>query len=261
MPQAGGRPAPAEPMRPGPGARTFPRRHRPPLGEAILSTPPTLPPTLPPKLPPTLPPAAPAMARQLAGRPTTVTAGPSGAPSPPAARRAAAGALLLLAATLGLLQSAAAQTVHLDTTLPSLTVNIAEKAAGFTFSGVTRSYTFTPPFSTSNRVVEAGVSVTVVFSSLDGSTTSTPLTATSSANGTWSVRVPANAAYITELSHFMRLSLTKTGFPEANLTSSILVDLTAPTAPTYTVPVTLKEGGGHRRHGAGLHRHRRHRRA
>ena len=28
MPQAGGRPAPAEPMRPGPGARTFPRRHR-----------------------------------------------------------------------------------------------------------------------------------------------------------------------------------------------------------------------------------------
>ena len=57
------------------------------------------------------------------------------------------------------------------------TVNIAEKTAGFAISGATGS--------------EAGVSVSVTIGS------QSPLTASSDNNGAWSVRLPANATYIT----------------------------------------------------------------
>ena len=66
--------------------------------------------------------------------------------------------------------------LNLDAIAGDDTVNIAEKAAGFTISGDTGT--------------ESGVSVTVTVGS-------TPLTATLAAGGAWSVAVPANAAYIT----------------------------------------------------------------
>ncbi len=103
------------------------------------------------------------------------------------------------------------------------TVNIAEKAAGFTISGDTGS--------------EGGVSVSVAI----GSTT---LTATSS-NATpavWSVDVPEAASYISGTSVGLTVSATKTGFTAANnVTRALTVDLSAPSA-TWAVPTSLTVG-------------------
>ena len=71
------------------------------------------------------------------------------------------------------------------------TVNIAEKAAGFTISGDTDS--------------EAGVMVSVTIG------TESPLTATSGSGGAWSVAVPANAAYLTGTGVAVTVSASKTG--------------------------------------------------
>ena len=106
------------------------------------------------------------------------------------------------------------------------TINIAEKAAGFSISGNTGS--------------EIGVGVSVEI----GTDT---LTATSSDDGngtaTWSVDVPSNAAYITGASLNATVSASKTAFTDAtDVVRALAIDLTAPTAPTYTLPTSLKVG-------------------
>ena len=104
------------------------------------------------------------------------------------------------------------------------TVNIAEKAAGFAISGDTGS--------------EGGVTVTVRVGVQE-------LTAVSSAAdpAIWSVDVPGNAAYIVGPSVAVRVSAAKAGYtPAASRTSTLAVDLTVPTAPTYTAPVSLQVG-------------------
>ena len=113
----------------------------------------------------------------------------------------------------------------LDLTLDAIagdnTVNIAEKAAGFTISGATGS--------------EGGVSVTVTVGG-------TELTATSASGGAWSVDVPANAAYLTGTSVAVTVSASKTGYtPPGDVTRALAVDLTAPSA-TYTAPSSLQVG-------------------
>ena len=118
-------------------------------------------------------------------------------------------------------QAAGALALNLDTIAGDDTVNIAEKAAGFTISGDTGS--------------EAGVSVTVTVGG-------TELTATSAAAGAWSVAVPANAAYLTGTSVAVTVSASKTGYtPPGDVTRTLAVDLTAPTA-SYTAPGTLQVG-------------------
>ena len=102
------------------------------------------------------------------------------------------------------------------------TVNIAEKAAGFAISGTTGS--------------EAGVSVSVTIGS------QSPLTASSDNNGAWSVRLPANAAYITGTSVAVSASASKTGFTAPSpVTRTLAVDLAAPSV-SYTAPASLKVG-------------------
>ena len=101
-------------------------------------------------------------------------------------------------------------------------VNIAEKASGFEISGDTGT--------------EAGVSVTVTIGG-------TPLSATSAdVNGTatWSVPVPADAAYITGTSLDLSVSASKAGF--SAVARTLAVDLVAPTAPAYTAPGSLQVG-------------------
>ena len=103
-------------------------------------------------------------------------------------------------------------------------INIAEKASGFTISGDTGS--------------EGGVSVTVTLGD-------TELTATSADTdpAIWSVSVPADASYITGASVAVEVNASKTGYsaPSA-ITRSLAVDLTAPTAPGYSAPASLKVG-------------------
>ena len=103
-------------------------------------------------------------------------------------------------------------------------MNIAEKAAGFTISGDTGSV--------------GGVTVTVRVGT-------GALTATSADTNpaTWSVTVPGDAAYISEPSVAVEVNASKTGFAAARAVQSTLaVDLTAPTAPTYTAPGSLQVG-------------------
>ena len=115
----------------------------------------------------------------------------------------------------------AALALNLDTIAGDDTVNIAEKAAGFTISGATGS--------------EAGATVTVTVGG-------TELTATSAAAGAWSVDVPADAAYITGTSVTVTVSASKTGFTSpSDVMRTLAVDLTAPAA-SYTAPGTLKVG-------------------
>ena len=102
------------------------------------------------------------------------------------------------------------------------TVNIAEKAEGFSISGDTGS--------------EAGVTVTVTVGSGE-------LTATSDANGAWSVNVPADATYIAEPSVPVTVSASKTGIASATVvTRTLAVDLTPPFVSFAPVPDTLKVG-------------------
>ena len=105
------------------------------------------------------------------------------------------------------------------------TVNIAEKAAGFSISGATGS--------------EGGVSVRVTVGSQPA------LTATSSSAdpATWSVDVPAAAAYITGASVTLSVAAAKTGFTSpSDVTRTLAIDLSAPTAPSYTAPAALTVG-------------------
>ena len=114
--------------------------------------------------------------------------------------------------------------LNLDDVTDDNTINIAEKAAGFTISGNTGS--------------EGGATVTLTLDS-------TELTATSSSAdpAVWSVSVPADAAYITGESVAVTAAATKIGFNDSpEVQRSLTVDLTAPTAPTYAAPETLKVG-------------------
>ena len=121
-------------------------------------------------------------------------------------------------------QAAGALVLNLDTVATDNTINIDEKAAGFTISGDTGS--------------QGAVSVTVTVGA-------TELTATSAEAdpATWSVSVPADANYITGASLVVEVNATKTGFTApAAITRTLTVDLTAPTAPTYTAPASLQVG-------------------
>ena len=114
--------------------------------------------------------------------------------------------------------------LNVDAIATDNTVNIAEKAAGFAISGNTGS--------------EGGVSVTVTIGSTD-------LTATSASAdpATWSVSVTAAASYITGTSVDVTVSAAKTGFTSPDdVQRTLTVDLTAPTAPSYTAPTSLKVG-------------------
>ena len=104
------------------------------------------------------------------------------------------------------------------------TVNIAEKADGFSISGDTGS--------------EAGVSVSVT---VGGTATLTATSATGTA--AWSVAVPPAASYITGTSVSVSVSASKIGFtPPSDVGRTLAVDLVAPTAPGYTAPDSLKVG-------------------
>ena len=101
--------------------------------------------------------------------------------------------------------------LNLDAITGDNTVNIAEKAAGFSISGDTGS--------------------------------ETPLTDTTDAGGNWSVDVPADASYITGASVTVTVSAAKTGYTApGNITHTLTIDLGAPTAPTYSAPTSLTVG-------------------
>ena len=108
------------------------------------------------------------------------------------------------------------------------TVNISEKTAGFTISGATGT--------------EAGVSVTLTL----GTETFAAVTSAKvqgATDATWSVTVPANAAYVTGTSLALSVAAAKTGYTApADVSRSLIVDLTAPTAPGYTAPAALTVG-------------------
>ena len=116
-------------------------------------------------------------------------------------------------------------TLNLDPIATDNTVNFAEQELGFIISGDTGS--------------EGGVSVTVRVGTEE-------LTDTSSATSTpaaWSVIVLARSAYLTDSNVTVTVSASKTGFTSpGDLTRTVTVDLTAPTAPTYTAPAALKVG-------------------
>ena len=122
-------------------------------------------------------------------------------------------------------QAAGTLALNVGTIAGDDTINIAEKAEGFAISGDTGT--------------EVGVSVTVAIGAESLSATS----ADSAGTATWSVSVPADASYITGASVVVAVNATKTSFTApAAITRTLTVDLTAPTAPTYTAPGSLKVG-------------------
>ena len=108
-----------------------------------------------------------------------------------------------------------------DVTDEDNTINIAEKANGFSISGKTGT--------------ESGVTVAVTI----GGTALT--SATSDANGNWSVNVGEDEGSITGTSVLLSVTATKTGFTGVTVTRTLEVDLTAPTV-SYTAPVSLTVG-------------------
>ena len=122
-------------------------------------------------------------------------------------------------------QAAGTLALNVGTISGDDTINIAEKAEGFAIGGNTGS--------------EAGVSVTVQV----GPATLSATSADDNGTATWSVNVPADAVYITGASVVVRVSAAKTGFTApADVQRTLAIDLTAPTAPTYTAPGSLKVG-------------------
>ena len=115
--------------------------------------------------------------------------------------------------------------LNLDTVAGDDTVNIAEKAGGFTISG--------------DNGAERGVSVTVEV----GTATLTATSADDGGAAAWSVSVPADASYITGTGVEVTVSAAKAGFtaPPA-VVRTLGVDLVAPTPPAYTAPASLKVG-------------------
>ena len=122
-------------------------------------------------------------------------------------------------------QAAGALVLTLGAIAGDGTVNIAEKAAGFEIGGDTGT--------------EAGVGVTVGI----GGETLTTTSADAAGTATWTVSVPGDAAYISGASVAVEVNASKTGYTApAAITRSLAVDLTAPTAPGYSAPASLKVG-------------------
>ena len=122
-------------------------------------------------------------------------------------------------------QTAGTLVLNVDAVTGDDTVNIAEKAEGFAIGGNTGS--------------EAGVTVTVQV----GTATLNATLADDNGTATWSVDVPVAAVYITGTSVVVRVSAAKTGFTApADVQRTLTIDLTAPTAPSYTAPGSLKVG-------------------
>ena len=122
-------------------------------------------------------------------------------------------------------QTAGTLVLNVDAVTGDDTVNIAEKAEGFAISG--------------NTGTEAGVTVTVQV----GTATLNATLADDNGTATWSVSVPADASYITGASVVVTVSAAKTGFTApADVQRTLTIDLTAPTAPSYTAPGSLKVG-------------------
>ncbi len=120
---------------------------------------------------------------------------------------------------------AGALVLNVDLMAGDGTVNIAEKASGFTIGGDTAA--------------EVGVSVTVEI----GSATLDATSADESGSARWSVSVPAGASYITGTSVDVSVEASKTGFRSpAPVERTLGVDLAGPTAPAYTVPSSLRVG-------------------
>ena len=104
-------------------------------------------------------------------------------------------------------------------------VNIAEKAAGFDIGGDTGSV--------------GGASVTVTVGGTDLAATSAEADP-----ATWTVRVPAAAAYISGTSVAVTVSAVEDRVHRAGRRGArdLAVDLVAPTAPAYTAPGSLQVG-------------------
>ena len=122
-------------------------------------------------------------------------------------------------------QPAGALVLNLDAIAGDNAVNIAEKAAGFSIGG--------------NTGTEIGVEVTVGI----GTGTLAATSADNAGTATWSVSVPADASYITGTSVDVTVNARRpaTARPPRS-PRTLTVDLTAPTAPTYSAPSSLKVG-------------------
>ena len=122
-------------------------------------------------------------------------------------------------------QPAGALVLNLRAIAGDNTINIAEKAAGFSIGGDTGT--------------EIGVEVTVGI----GTGTLAATSADAAGTATWSVSVPADASYITGTSLDVEVNASKTGYgAPAAVTRTLTVDLSGPTAPTYSAPGSLKVG-------------------
>ena len=127
--------------------------------------------------------------------------------------------------TVRVMRAAGALALKLGVIAGDGTVNIAEKAAGFEIGGDTGT--------------ETRVGVTVAI----GGETLTTTSADDAGTATWTVSVPADAAYISGTSVAVEVNASKTGHTApAAITRSLAVDLTAPTAPGYSAPASLKVG-------------------
>ena len=70
-----------------------------------------------------------------------------------------------------------------------------------------------------------------------GTGTLTATSADDAGTATWSVSVPVNASYITGTSVVVEVNASKNGYSApAPITRGLTVDLTAPTAPSYSAP-------------------------
>ena len=108
------------------------------------------------------------------------------------------------------------------------TINIAEKASGFTISGDTGA--------------ESGVTVTVTIDpDEDADDDEGSLADDSNSSGAWSVSVPGDATYISGTSVSLSVTATKPHYTSVTVTRSLTVDLTAP-AVSYTAPQSLTVG-------------------
>ena len=122
-------------------------------------------------------------------------------------------------------QAAGALVLNLDAIAGDNAVTIAEKAAGFSIGG--------------NTGTEIGVEVTVGI----GTGTLASTSADAAGTATWSVSVPADASYITGTSLDVEVNASKIGYgAPAAVTRTLTVDLSGPTAPTYSAPSSLKVG-------------------
>ena len=122
-------------------------------------------------------------------------------------------------------QPAGGLVLNLDAIATDNIVNIAEKAAGFTIDGDTGT--------------ESGVAVSLQI----GTEVLTATSADVAGTARWAVSVPPNASYVTGASLEVTVNATKTGFtsPAAN-TRTLTLDLTAPSAPSYSAPRSLQVG-------------------